>query len=211
MPFPYKKMTEEDFDRIRSITSADRVLVGSEIPYEYHHDEMPEYGIYLPELYVEVENKEEISEIMKYAWEQNIPVTCRGAGTGLAGGATCKYGGILLSVMRMNRIWPVDHKNQTITAEPGALLLDIQAAAASEGLFYPPDPGEKTSSIGGNVVTNAGGMKAVRYGLTRDFVRCVEAVMPDGSIMQFSSKISFYYIKYVKFIKNVFVVMYHSS
>lgn len=189
MPFPYKKMTPADFDHIRSVTASDRVWVGDEIAKEYHRDEMPEYGVFPPELYVEVLNKEEISAIMAYAWKENIPVVCRGAGTGLAGGATCKYGGIMLSVMRMNRIFPIDHKNQTITVEPGALLIDVQAAAAAEGLFYPPDPGEKTASIGGNVITNAGGMKAVRYGLTRDFVRCIEAVMPDGSIMNFSSNV----------------------
>ena len=189
MPYPYKKMTEEDFAYIRSVTSEDRVWVGDEIAREFYRDEMPEYGVFQPELYVEVENRDEVSAIMKYAYENNIPVVCRGAGTGLAGGATCKYGGIMLSVMRMNRIFPVDHKNQTITCEPGALLLDVQAAAAAEGLFYPPDPGEKTASIGGNVITNAGGMKAVRYGLTRDFVRCIEAVLPDGSIMNFSSNV----------------------
>jgi len=182
-------MTQEDFDKIIEITDNERVWVGDEIAKEYYKDEMPEYGVFPPELYVEVLNKEEVSEIMKYAYEQNIPVVCRGAGTGLAGGATCKYGGIMLSVMRMNKIFPVDHKNQTITAQPGALLIDIQAAAKEEGLFYPPDPGEKTASIGGNVITNAGGMKAVRYGLTRDFVRCIEAVMPDGSIMNFSSNV----------------------
>lgn len=189
MAYPYKKMTKEDFDYIRSVTSPDRVAVGEEIATEYYRDEMPEYGVFPPELYVEAENKEEVSAIMAYAYKENIPVVCRGAGTGLAGGATCKYGGIMLSIMRMNRIFPVDHKNQTITAEPGALLIDIQAAASAEGLFYPPDPGEKTASIGGNVITNAGGMKAVRYGLTRDFVRCIEAVLPDGSIMNFSSNV----------------------
>ncbi len=189
MAYPYKKMTEEDFDRIRSFTAKDRVWVGEDIAKEYYHDEMPEYGSYPPELYVEVINKEEVSAIMAYAYKENIPVVCRGAGTGLAGGATCKYGGIMLSIMRMNRIFPIDHKNQTVTVEPGALLVDVQAAAAAEGLFYPPDPGEKTASIGGNVITNAGGMKAVRYGLTRDFVRCIEAVLPDGSIMEFSSNV----------------------
>ena len=189
MAYPYKKMDEDDFAYIRSVTADDRVWVGEEIGEEYHRDEMPEYGVYPPELYVEVLDKEEISKIMAYAYEKNIPVVCRGAGTGLAGGATCKYGGIMLSIMRMNRIFPVDHKNQTITVQPGALLLDVQAAAAAEGLFYPVDPGEKTASIGGNVITNAGGMKAVRYGLTRDFVRCMEAVLPDGSIMNFSSNV----------------------
>ena len=173
MAYPYKKMTSEDFDYIRSVTASDRVWVGDEIAKEYYRDEMPEYGVFPPELYVEVLNKEEISAIMAYAYKENIPVVCRGAGTGLAGGATCKYGGIMLSVMRMNKIFPIDRKNQTITAEPGALLIDIQAAAAA----------------GGNVITNAGGMKAVRYGLTRDFVRCIEAVMPDGSIMNFSSNV----------------------
>ena len=190
MAYPYKKMTEEDFARIRSFTAEDRVWVGEEIPGEYYHDEMPEYGSYPPELYVEVLNKEEVSAIMAYAYKENIPVVCRGAGTGLAGGATCKYGGIM----------PVRHADEPYfpggpqepdhhPAEPGALLVDIQAAAAAEGLFYPPDPGEKTASIGGNVITNAGGMKAVRYGLTRDFVRCIEAVLPDGSILNFSSNV----------------------
>ena len=133
MPYPYKKMTEEDFAYIRSVTSEDRVWVGDAIAREFYRDEMPEYGVFPPELYVEVENRDEISAIMKYAYEKNIPVVCRGAGTGLAGGATCKYGGIMLSVMRMNRIFPVDHKNQTITCEPGALLLDVQAADYQRG------------------------------------------------------------------------------
>lgn len=189
MAFPYKKMDEADFDFIRSVTAPERVAVGEQIASEYYHDEMPNYGTFPPELYVEVENKEEISQIMVYCNKKNIPVVVRGAGTGLAGGANCKYGGVMLSIMRMNKIYPVDHKNQTITCQPGALLLDVQAAASAEGLFYPPDPGEKTATIGGNVITNAGGMKAVRYGLTRDFVRCIEAVLPDGSIERFSSNV----------------------
>ena len=189
MPFPYKKMTEEDFAYLRSVTAPERVWVGDEIAREYYHDEMPEYGVFPPELYVEVLDKQEVSKIMKYAWEQNIPVVVRGAGTGLAGGANCKYGGILLSVMKMNRMICLDKANMTMTVQPGMLLTEVAAAAAAEGLFYPPDPGEKTASIGGNVITNAGGMKAVRYGLTRDFVRCIEAVMPDGSIMNFSSNV----------------------
>lgn len=189
MAFPYKKMDDSDFAYIRSVTSADRVFTGEAIALEYYHDEMPIYGVFPPELYVEAENAEEISQIMRYCNEQNIPLVVRGAGSGLAGGSNCKYGGVMLSVMRMNKIFPVDHKNQTITCQPGALLLDVQAAASAEGLFYPPDPGEKTATIGGNVITNAGGMKAVRYGLTRDFVRCIEAVLPDGSIERFSSNV----------------------
>ena len=108
MAYPYIKMTSEDFDYIRSVTASDSVWVGDEIAKEYYRDEMPEYGVFPPELYVEVLNKEEISAIMAYAYKENIPVVCRGAGTGLAGGATCKYGGIMLSVMRMNMIFPID-------------------------------------------------------------------------------------------------------
>lgn len=189
MPFPYNKVDAAGIGYLKSVTSPDRVVVGADILPEYHHDEMPEYGVFPPDVYIEAEHVREVSAVMKYGYDNNIPVVVRGAGTGLAGGATCKYGGIMLSLMRMNRIFPVDRKNQTITCEPGALLLDVQAAATAEGLFYPPDPGEKTASIGGTVITNAGGMKAVRYGLTRDFVRCIEAVLPDGSIMNFSSNV----------------------
>lgn len=189
MPFPYKKVDSADIEYIKSVTSPDRVCVGEEIKSEYYHDEMPDYGIFPPDIFVEAINKEEVSAVMKYGYDNNIPVVIRGAGTGLAGGSNCKYGGIMMSIMKMNKIFPVDHKNQTITCEPGALLIDVQAAASAEGLFYPPDPGEKTATIGGNVITNAGGMKAVRYGLTRDFVRCIEAVLPDGSIVNFSSNV----------------------
>lgn len=189
MPFPYNKPDSVGIEYLKSVTSPDRVTIGADILPEYHHDEMPEYGVFPPDVYIEAENVQEVSAVMKYGYDNNIPVVVRGAGTGLAGGSTCKYGGIMLSLMRMNRIFPIDHKNQTVTCEPGALLLDVQATAAAEGLFYPPDPGEKTATIGGNVITNAGGMKAVRYGLTRDFVRCMEAVLPDGSIMNFSSNV----------------------
>lgn len=98
---------------------------------------MPEYGVFQPDVYIEAENVQEVSAVMKYGYDNNIPVVVRGAGTGLAGGSTCKYGGIMLLLMRMNRIFPIDHKNQTVTCEPGALLLDVQAAAAAEGLFHP--------------------------------------------------------------------------
>lgn len=189
MAYPYKKMDENDIARIAEITSPDRIKVGDEIEPEYYHDEMPNYGTYPPELYVEVIDKFEISKIMEYCNEMNIPVVVRGAGSGLAGGSCCKYGGIMMSIMRMNKIHDIDHKNMTITAEPGALLCDIQEKAIAEGLLYPSDPGEKTASIGGNVITNAGGMRVVRYGNTRENVRCIEAVLPDGSIERFSSNV----------------------
>lgn len=172
------------------MTASDRVVEKAAVQREYYHDEMPEYGIFPPDLYVEVLNKEEVSAIMKYAYDNNIPVTARGAGTGLSGGATCKYGGIMISLMKMNRILEVDTRNLTLTAEPGALLSEVADAASAAGLFYPPDPGERTASIGGTIITNAGGMRAVRYGVTRDYVRCLEAVLPDGGIVEFSSNVA---------------------
>lgn len=189
MPFPYNKMTPEGVAYIKSVTDSQRVKTGEEIQKDYFHDEMPEYGIFPPEVYVEALTTEEVAAVMKYGYENNIPVTARGAGTGLAGGATCKCGGILLSLMKMNKIEPVDKMNMTVTAQPGALLTEVAAAAEEAGLFYPPDPGERTASIGGTVITNAGGMRAVRYGVTRDYVRAIEAVLPDGSIVNFSSNV----------------------
>jgi len=115
MAYPYKKIDETDVAFIRSVTDAKRVWVGDAIPTEYYHDEMPEYGIFAPDVYVEVESAQEVSEIMKYCNANNLPITARGAGTGLAGGATCKFGGILLSVMKMNRIIEVDEENLSPT------------------------------------------------------------------------------------------------
>lgn len=190
MPVPYHKLTAEDIDALTRVTAKERTAVGEEILKEYYHDEMPEYGVFAPEMYIEALSTEEVSAVMKYAYEHNIPVTVRGAGTGLAGGATCKFGGIMLSVMKMNKIEEPDTQNLTITVQAGALLTDVAEKAASVGLFYPPDPGERTATIGGNVITNAGGMRAVRYGLTRDYVRCITAVLPDGEIVELSSNVA---------------------
>ena len=189
MPFPYNKMTPKGVDYLKKVTAPERVKTGKEISKDYFHDEMPEYGVFSPEVYVEALTTEEVAAVMKYGFDHNIPVTARGAGTGLAGGATCKCGGILLSLMKMNQIEPVDRMNMTVTAGPGALLTEVAEAAEEAGLFYPPDPGERTASIGGTVITNAGGMRAVRYGVTRDYVRAIEAVLPDGSIVNFSSNV----------------------
>ncbi|WKY43350.1 FAD-binding protein [Eubacteriaceae bacterium ES2] len=93
MPFPYHKMNEQDFAYFKTFIDSDRIIEKDDIKSEYYHDEMPEYGVFAPDLLIDAQNKEEISKVMKYAYENNIPVTARGAGTGLAGGATCKFGG----------------------------------------------------------------------------------------------------------------------
>ena len=97
-------------------------------------------------------------------------------------------GGTILDFSRMNRILELDEDTMTVTAEPGVLLQDLQAYVEEKGFFYPPDPGEKASSIGGNISTNAGGMRAVKYGVTRDYVRGLEVVLADGAVLNVGGK-----------------------
>jgi glycolate oxidase len=135
-----------------------------------------------------VRSTEEVSAVLKYAHENRIPVTPRGAGTNLVGSTVPVDGGIILDLSLMNKVLELDRDTLTATVEPGILLQDFQAFVEKNGLFYPPDPGEKASSIGGNISTNAGGMRAVKYGVTRDYVRGLEAVLPDGTVLNIGGK-----------------------
>ncbi|HHV71867.1 MAG TPA: FAD-binding protein, partial [Clostridia bacterium] len=185
----YKRLSSPDIDFLRSVCTPERVYVGEEINEDFTHDEMAEYGKFAPEVVVEALSTEEVAAIMKYAYENNIPVTPRGSGTGLCGGAVAIHGGILLSLAKMNRILEIDEDNLMVTVEPGVLLMDLAKTVEEKGLFYPPDPGEKSATIGGNVMTNAGGMRAVKYGVTRDYVRGMEVVLPNGEILEFGGKV----------------------
>ena len=156
----------------------------------YARDEMPIYGEYYPEVLLLPKTTEDISRIMAHCYQRNIPVTVRGAGTGLCGGAVAKYGGVLLSTEKMNKILEIDQQNLTATVEPGVLLMDFAAEVLTKNLFYPPEPGEKSATLGGNVMTNAGGMKAVKYGVTRDYVLGLQAVLPDGRIIELGGKLA---------------------
>lgn len=125
---------------------------------------------------------------MQFAYANKIPVTPRGAGTNLVGSTVPVDGGIILDLSQMNRILELDTESMTVTVEPGLLLQDLQAYVEEHDLFYPPDPGEKASSIGGNISTNAGGMRAVKYGVTRDYVRGLEVVTADGTVLTVGGK-----------------------
>ncbi|MDZ5001033.1 FAD-binding protein, partial [Clostridium perfringens] len=138
---------------------------------------------------VKVVTTEEVSKIMKYAYENNIPVTARGSGTGLVGACVPLEGGIVIDLSGMNNILELDEENLTLTVEPGVLLMEIGKFVQEHDLFYPPDPGEKTATIGGNISTNAGGMRAVKYGVTRDYVRGLEVVTPKGDIINIGGKV----------------------
>ncbi|MCD8116958.1 MAG: FAD-binding oxidoreductase [Oscillospiraceae bacterium] len=130
----------------------------------------------------------EVSALLGYAHEYGISVTPRGAGTNLVGSTVPVRGGIILDMSRMNRVLELDEDTMTVTVEPGILLQDLQAFVEDRGLFYPPDPGEKASTLGGNISTNAGGMRAVKYGVTRDYVRGLEIVMADGTVLTVGGK-----------------------
>ena len=165
-----------------------RVFSGSAISTDYDHDEMTEYGHFMPDAVLQAQSAQEISAVMRYCCEKNIPVTPRGAGTGLCGGCVAIQGGVVLSTEKMKGLLEIDTQNMTATLEPGVLLMEMPKLLEGTGLFYPPDPGEKTATIGGNVMTNAGGMRAVRYGVTRDYVLGMEVVLPSGEILTLGGK-----------------------
>lgn len=184
----YKKFDEADLAFLRSlIPQADRVLYGT-INEEYSHDELSGTSSY-PDVVVKATSTQEIAAIMKYAWEHNIPVTPRGAGTGLVGSSVAMEHGIMVDTSLMNHILELDEENLTITVEPGVLLMELSAYVEEHDLFYPPDPGEKSATIGGNIATNAGGMRAVKYGVTRDYVRSLEVVLPNGDVVELGGKV----------------------
>lgn len=131
---------------------------------------------------------EEVSALLKYADANKISVTPRGAGTNLVGSTVPQNDGIIIDFSKMNKILEFDADTFTATVESGILLKDFQAFVESKGFFYPPDPGEKSASVGGNIATNAGGMRAVKYGVTRDYVRGLEVVLADGSVTWVGSK-----------------------
>ncbi|MBQ6989705.1 MAG: FAD-binding protein [Clostridia bacterium] len=163
------------------------LISGADIPEEYGHDELSG-DRRMPEAVVVAHSAGEVSTLLGYANEKKIPVTPRGSGTGLVGAAVPLCGGIVLDMSKMNRILELDEDNLTVTVEPGVLLMDLAAFTEEHGFLYPPDPGEKSATIGGNINTNAGGMRAVKYGVTRDYVRGLEVVLPTGKILEIGGK-----------------------
>ncbi|MEY7999968.1 FAD-binding oxidoreductase [Clostridium sp. Mt-5] len=184
----YKKLDNNDIKFFVDLLGQDRVFTGENINEDYSHDELGGVSRY-PDVMVEVLSAEEVSKIMVYAYKNNIPVVARGSGTGLVGSSVPIEGGIMINLTKMNNILELDEENLTLTLEPGVLLMEIAKFVESHDLFYPPDPGEKSATIGGNINTNAGGMRAVKYGVTRDYVRGLEVVLPNGNIIQVGGKV----------------------
>ncbi len=184
----YKKITLADYELLTTVVGKSNIQMGSDIDPKFSHDQLGT-AQNMPEIYIKIENKHQVAKVMAYAYEQTIPVTIRGAGTGLVGASVPVLGGILLDMSGMNKIVELDEDNLTLTVEPGVKLFEIYDAVEPKGLFYAPDPGEKRASIGGNISTNAGGMRAIKYGTTREWVRALEVVTPKGELIQLGSKV----------------------
>ena len=159
------------------------VFTDNESLNNYAHDETENLH-FLPDIVIKPRTAEEISAVMKICNKHKIPVTPRGAGTGLSGGALPHFGGVLVSFERMNAILEIDERNLQVTTEPGVITEVLQNAVKEKGLFYPPDPSSRGSCfIGGNIAENSGGPKAVKYGVVKDYVLNLQVVLPNGEII----------------------------
>jgi glycolate oxidase len=185
----YNPLSLRAIDSLKKILGAENVLVDGESIEKYSHDETAGLSA-MPEAVVYARGAEQVAEIFRLAQRERLPVTPRGAGYGLSGGAVPVCGGIVLSLEKMNRILEIDKENMMVTVEPGVITGDIHRAVEAEGLFYPPDPASLDScTIGGNIAEGAGGPKAVKYGVTMHYVCGLEAVLPNGEIIHTGGKL----------------------
>jgi len=179
----YNKITPEVIEALNQIVGKEFVSINHNVLADYAHDETEDLKFF-PDVVVKPRTAEETSGILKIANKYLIPVTPRGAGTGLSGGALPVHAGILLSMERFNKILEIDERNLQATVEPGVINEVFQNAVKEKGLFYPPDPASKGSCfLGGNLAMSSGGPKAVKYGVTKEYVLNMEIVLPTGEII----------------------------
>lgn len=179
----YTKITSEHINLLHEILEVESISINQDQLEKYGRDETEDL-MFKPEVVLKPKTVEQISLIMKFATTHTIPVTVRGAGTGLSGGALPVFGGIVLSMEYFNQILKIDERNLQATVEPGVINYVFQEEVKKVGLFYPPDPASWGScSLGGNVAHSSGGPKAVKYGTTRDYVLNIEMVLPNGDII----------------------------
>ena len=174
--------------RLRSIVGPENVLTSKEdlIPYSFDGTAALQQ---MPGCVVFARNKNDVREVLLLGNETQTPIVTRGSGTGLSGGSLPAQGCIVLCTVKMNAILEVDRANLTMLVEPGVTTLQIADAATAVGLFYPPDPGSmKISTIGGNVAENSGGLRGLKYGITRNYVMGLEVVLPDGEVLWTGNK-----------------------
>ncbi len=189
MQTKYNPVTPGLVAALREIAGEDGVLNTPDALETYSHDETVGLRA-MPEVVVRATSAQQVADVLRLAQRERVPVTPRGAGYGLSGGAVPLYGGIVLSTERMDKILEIDRENLMLTVEPGVITGEIHRTVEAEGLFYPPDPASLDScTIGGNIAEGAGGPRAVKYGTTRDYVCGLEAVLPSGEIITFGGKL----------------------
>lgn len=186
----YNRLNESILFELKNIVGEKNIILEDNKLIDYSHDEFSLSEIHhKPEAVVKPANSSEVSQIMKLASREKIPVTTRGGATGLCGGCVPVYGGIVLSTERMNKIIEIDEKDMMVTIEAGTTLREFYSSLKGKKLFFPPHPGEESATIGGIISTNAGGARAVKYGIVRNFVRGIEVVLADGKIIRTGGKI----------------------
>ena len=185
----YQRVNARILRQLEGIVGLENVLLDAERLEPYTHDET--VGLRAePEVVVRATSAQQVSDVFKLANLERVPVTPRGAGYGLSGGAVAVEGGIVLTLEKMNRVLEIDHANLMVTVEPGLITGELHRAVEAEGLFYPPDPASLDScTIGGNIAEGAGGPRAVKYGVTKDYVCGLEAVLPSGEIVRMGGKL----------------------
>ncbi|UYW02622.1 FAD-binding protein [Flavobacterium agricola] len=178
-----ENISNEVLNELQNIVGTDYLFVDANVLSDYGHDETEDLS-FAPQVVVKPKSTSEVSAIVTLANQHQIPVTPIGGRTGLSGGALSVYGGIALSTERLNQIIAIDAKNLQVTTQPGVITEVLRDAVAAQGLFYPVDPSSQGSCfIGGNVAENSGGARAVKYGVTKDYVLNLEVVLPTGEII----------------------------
>jgi glycolate oxidase len=188
MKSKYGKITSQIIKELTAIVGKSGIITDKDVMERYSHDESPITRPHAPEVVVKPKDTQSVAKVLVLANKKRIPVTPRGGGTGLSGGCLPLYGGIVLSLERMNRILEIDKENFVAVVEPGVTLSQLLTETEQCGLYYPIYPAEMNATIGGNIATNAGGMNAVKYGVTRYNVMGLEAVLPSGEIITTGGK-----------------------
>ncbi len=179
----FNKIDAVFVDQLVQIVGSDNCFLDPEILAKYGHDETEDFS-FPPEVLVKPKNTDQIAALVKLCFDNNVPITPIGGRTGLSGGMLSIYGGLGLSVERLNTIIEIDENNLQVTVEPGVITQVLQEAVQKKGLFYPPDPSSRgTCFIGGNIAENSGGPKAVKYGVVKDYVLNLEVVLPNGDVI----------------------------
>lgn len=185
----YSKLEKEDLQHFASFLSEQEIVSDQEEMRDYGHDETEDFQ-FQPELVLKPSSAESVAAILKHCNARKIPVYTSGARTGLSGGALPVYGGVVLSTDRLNRLLEIDERNLQATVEPGLINQVFHEACKAKGLFYPPDPSSWGScSLGGNLALNAGGPKAVKYGVTNAYVLDLEVATVNGELIRTGARV----------------------